>query len=262
MKMINHKKSWDLIAHDYESEIVSPFSHARHFPLIKTLDKIKYLSNYHAVDFGTGTGPLLPLIYKKFKNITAIDFSSEMLSKAKTRVSSLPLRKNQNISFQKIDLTKSNYSLKCSFDIAFSINSIIEPDIIKTEKIFSNILSSLRGPRIFIGVFPAIESFYEEYHYSYLKFRKQKYSHEKASQLTDISLETKRLNSKLGTYRADGLTQKYFRQNEISLKLQKFGLKNITFDKVIYKRQFSFNLKEQSLRNHPYMWDWFVLASQ
>jgi len=262
MTNLNHAKSWDLIAHDYNTEIISPFIHATYFPLQKVLKAIKNISNFHVADFGTGTGILLPKIHQHFKKITAIDFSSQMLTLAEKRIAALPnLNKNQ-ISFLKTDLTKKTFSNKNRFDLAFSINSMVEPDAIKSDQIFSNILSSLKGPKIFIGVFPAIEAIFEEYHYSYSKLRKQKYSHSKAKQLVDSSLEIERLDPLLGTYQADELTQKYFTQEEIDSKLQRFGINNIVFEKVIYQRQFSFNLKAKTLRNHPYMWDWFVYARQ
>ena len=114
-----------------------------------------------------------------------IDASAKMVELAKQNNKKY-LKTNLKIEQMGIeDLTKTNIK----FDILFAINSIIMPDIKKIEDCFLNIRQCLNEGGLFIGVFPSIESYREEYQYTYLKELDENTNEEEVKKLTNQKME-------------------------------------------------------------------------
>ena len=140
-------KDWDRVAKKYFDEIGSPFAEGVERKVERFLSKLKGKEGMSVIDLGCGIGNLVPFLSKNFKKVVAVDFSSEMLKRAKRRCNGLA-----NVKFMKKDLR----SLRLPrFHVGVAVNSVLMPSITDVDKVFSEIYKTCD---LFVGVFPAITS--------------------------------------------------------------------------------------------------------
>lgn len=252
---------WDQVAHRYQDDVISPIHNSVYSPLEDYLKNIKNPHQKTAGDLGCGTGPLIPILSNKFKNVIALDFSKEMIKLSFERMQNHPAEQLKKVIFEQSCLTKLSF-IKEKLDVALTINSLImtEPSAIK--KSFQGIFESLKNNGVYIGVFPALEAVSEEYHHTYQKEYKKFKSHELAKSSTRKKLRASKINFELGHYNTGDMLQKYFTRYELENYLSESNFKNISFDRVIYEKRFSYNYHDQNLKNHPHMWDHFVICEK
>ena len=116
--------------------------------IVSLLDKYNKNKKIEILDLGAGTGILSEALAKQgYKNITLVDFSQEMLNKAKNK------KLLKNCKFIKADVRKLNLNKK--FDVACSLFSFGSSSYFKKEEIpaIFNILNKhLKKNAIFFTV--------------------------------------------------------------------------------------------------------------
>lgn len=109
---MDERSFFDNLAPDWDdNEVLSTPEKIR-----EILDKIELKEGQEVLDLGTGTGVLLPFIAERIGNegkITAVDYSEEMLKRAKQKFSSLsPSPVFLNLDFE-------NENIEGEFDLIF-----------------------------------------------------------------------------------------------------------------------------------------------
>lgn len=245
-------KDWDKISKDYYSEIISPIKNTVGINLL--LERIKHNSSDQKTvgDLGCGIGPLLKMLSVQNKEVHAVDFSKAMIEKAQDSNKEL-----KNIQYYVQDLSDLSI-LKNKLDIAISVNSILSKDVKTINKIIKQIYYTLKKGGIFIGVFPAMESYIYQ---AMLKIEEevqknidQKQAIDKVKKL----IETEKYDFLHGSAEFGGDRQKTFYRFEILYRLKSAGFKNIKISKIFY------DWKEWKEAGQLYFpkedppWDWFV----
>jgi len=243
-------EDWDKITGNYFEEIESPFSKDVANPIKKEVERIKSKDNLSAIDLGCGIGNLIPLIKDKFSRIVCLDFSKEMIRKAKEK------HDHKNIEFFQADL--KDISKFGKFDYAFAINSVLEPSIETVDRIFNQIYSVLKKNGVFIGVFPALDSDILRgiitYEYEMNNLGNEMKSIKNVHEIMD----TGDYDLLFGFYNNEGKQKHYFK-TEIEYRLTKTGFSDLVFDKVKYPWS---HCVDERLRDHKgnRLFDWFVSA--
>lgn len=111
------------------------------FALRETLSKISFAD---CLEIGCGTGKNTQWFATKAKHLTAIDFSEDMLAKAKVKVAST------NVEFIQADIMKDWSFTNSSYDLVTF--SLVLEHIENLEVVFENVLKVLNpGGRVYVG---------------------------------------------------------------------------------------------------------------
>lgn len=242
------EKDWDSSAEDYYSDVISPLKNSTHNPLFEDIKKYSSKSNT-AGDLGCGIGELEPTLSKLFKTVYAWDYSKKMIEQCEKNSKQL-----ENVECKLKDLTK--ITERNLFDVAISVNSILEPNTKKVDKMFHNIYRATKHHGIFLGVLPAIES------YIYQAMLQA----ESANDSTPLPKIKKQLLQEIdfvkGTVKFDEGTQKAFYRFEIMHRMKKAGFKNIEIKKVHYSWKAWQAAGQQYFPTESPPWDWYVKANK
>jgi len=241
-------KDWDKLAeqHAYYSEILSPLR----YPASKRqlLAAIRTYASKHKqlLDLGCGLGKLIPYLSQRFKHVTAIDFSKEMIEQASKHT-------QKNTRIEQTDMRDlSEYH---DFDVAISINSILAPSIPEADHIFREIKQALKRNGVLIAVLPSMDS---AIYVAMLIYEKQlkKTSKQKAKKRTNHIIG--HYDYLRGLFTENG-TQKFYYNFEINYRLKKAGFTNITVEKLHYPWTALENY-HMNFPNQEQPWDWLVIA--
>jgi len=235
------KEDWSLTKKQYYEEILSPIKDSKQNPLFKDLKKVRSKSKT-VIDLGCGLGELSPLLSKYFKAVTAIDFSPEMISLAKQKNSKL-----SNISYDVANLSNLK-QFKNKFNVALSINSLLDPNLTEIDKQLKQIRSTLKKRGLFIAVLPAMEVYIYQ-----AQLLKQKAKNHLLQEYT----RPKEHNFPLGLINFEG-KQKAFYHFEIVWRFQKAGFKRIRIGRVQYSWKEFKRAGQLSFPKEPLPWDWYV----
>ena len=85
----------------------------------KAIEELKLQSDDVVVDFACGTGLNLPFILKKTKNISALDFSEDMLAKAKAKSTFVNFVRGDACSYQ---FEKKANKIVCTYSLSLIEN--------------------------------------------------------------------------------------------------------------------------------------------
>ena len=249
-------KDWDKEAKNYFDNITSPFDKNVKNPIYNAIDSINGKSK-SVIDLGTGIGNLIPILSKNFKDVAALDFSKEMLNKARENNKGL-----KNVKYFQEDMRNlSKFYNK--FDVAASVNSIILPSVKDVNKIIEEIYKTLKEKGTFIGIFPALGSVLYESILTYDKQLEETNDEELARKRTYRVIGKKDYDFLLGMFTNENEgKQKFWYRFEIQYKLKKYGFKNIKFSKVIYPWEITEDPNLKSLKDKPGFYDWFVIAEK
>jgi len=247
-------KAWDDIAGKYFDEIQSPFRDAVYNPLFEELDRIPESNRKHVADLGTGPGNLLPVLSKKFRKVTAIDFSIRMLKIAKAKVS------RKNIRFEKANLCNLA-KFHNSFDVAVAVNSFLTPSLKQLSQKFQESSNILKKGGKFIGVFPSVTA---DLYRALLTFERE------LEKTNDEELAKRRARRLVMGNRYDLLfgildnegKQKYFYEFGIKYRLKKAGFKKIRFRKILYSWDVLDYPEPGTMPKDIKPWDWLVIAEK
>jgi ubiquinone/menaquinone biosynthesis C-methylase UbiE len=249
-----NEQTWDKISGNYYSEILSPLKHCKHNPLI---DELKQLDskNLSVIELGCGIGELVPVLEENFKEVSAMDFSPEMIAQAKERNS------NGKTNFFVMDMTKMD-SLYGKFDVAVAVNSILTTDMVKLNTMISEIFKILKpGGKLFV-IIPSMECYiYQNMLFVEDKLNKEM-SQEKAIIQASKILDHKSYDTFQGTIDFEGDMQRAFYSFEIKYRFGKVGFSDFHIDKVPYIWT---RWKEAGHRYYPKEdppWDWYFSCTK
>jgi SAM-dependent methyltransferase len=244
---MDEERHWDKIGSNYDKEIFDVFQSDR-------LGKLKQLFKQHgnrehsAIDFGCGTGKALPYLAPIFRNVLAIDISSELLAQARQRG-------YDNVEFRQADLTES---FKVSpADFAFCCNVIMLPDLQKNETMFRNIHKALRSRGVAVFVLPSLDSFF------YSAWRMMSWYEKEGTDAGEImdsefdGFKSSKRDLLKGLVHIDGVRTKHYSLPELEVILPQFGFTIESIERLEYDWDTEFS-KPPKWMKEPYPWDWVV----
>lgn len=247
-------KSWNKASRDYFSDIVaSPFNKNVKNLLIKELRNIPNSKNKTLIDLGCGIGNLIPYTKNRFKTITEVDYSPEMIKKAKEDYG-----KYKNINFLVRDI-KNLHNLN-KFDVVVSVNSILDPSFKNLTKIFSEINKITKQGGLFLGIFPSMDS--EIYTSILVKdyFLQKTKNEKKAIEKMKEEIGPEEIDYLNGIYKV--YKEKYFYKVELEYLLKNSGFKILKFDKILYPWELWQPPEMKWFKNKEKPWDWLVVAKK
>ena len=244
---MDQQKHWDKIGAGYDSEIFDVFESDK----LKKLPALfsKYENKTHtSIDFGCGTGKALPYLSPAFKDVIAVDISSELLNIAQQRP-------HTNVTFRQLDLTTS-FKLGPA-DFAFCCNVIMLPDPAKNRAMLKNIRKSIKTGGSAVMVLPSLDSFF----YSAMRMMEW-YQREgtKASDIIDEEFDGFKGSKRdiiQGLVSIDGVKTKHYSLPELELILPEAGFTINSIERLEYDWNTEFS-KPPAWMKGPYPWDWVV----
>ncbi|MFA6073149.1 MAG: class I SAM-dependent methyltransferase [Candidatus Woesearchaeota archaeon] len=248
------EQAWDKISVDYYSEILSPLKDCKHNPMIDDLSSLdsKKLS---VIELGCGIGDLIPFLDENFENVTAIDFSFEMIAQAKERNS------QRKTNFLVKDMTQMDDFDK-QFDVAVAVNSILTTDITKMNQMIKETYKILKPGGKLFAIIPSMESYiYQNMLFVDHKLEKEP-SQKKVIMQASKLLDHKSYDMFQGIINFEGEEQKAFYRFEIIYRFEKAGFTNFKIERVPYRW---IKWKEAG---HTYFpkesppWDWYFVCEK
>ena len=234
-------KKWNKSAENYYDDVISPIKNSINNPLSQDLKKL----NGKIVDIGCGIGELVEQLAKQFDEVHAWDYSKKMINKAKEKNSRI-----ENAFFEVKDT--GVLKEKEEFDVAISINSLLEPNVIKLNKMTKNIYNAIKTNGTFICIVPSLES----YIYQELIANERKLLGKNIPREDEFSKN--KINFFDGTITFEGEKQKAFYRFEMLYRLEKAGFKNIEICKVSYNWEDWFEAGQRYFPSEKEPWDWYV----
>ena len=235
-------RAWDRIADSYFDEISSPFRHPEVIsPLLGFLDSLPDKHRMAVADLGCGIGNLLPFLADRFGSVTAVDFSTRMLRRARQNCG------RENIRF----VRRSMLDLSCfkdQFDVAIVVNSVLSPQLDEVDRILASIAATLKPSGTLVGVFPSMESVLHEAVCVIEQERGRGYPEQQAIRRARRILGPNRYDFLLGVFTDGADRQKFYYSFELRKRLQSAGFRKIQLGKLLY-------------REEPRTWDWLVRAT-
>jgi len=244
---MNQQRHWDRIGSNYDREIFDVFQSDRLGKLKSVFEK--YGNKKHAaIDFGCGTGKALPYLAPIFKDVLAVDISSELLNQARER--GYP-----NVEFQQADLTEPFKAPPADF--AFCCNVIMLPDLDKNESMFRNIRKALRKDGIAVLVLPSLDSFF------YSAWRLVDWYAKEGAKPEDImssefdGFKSPKRDLIRGLVQIDGVVTKHYSLPELEVILPQFGFSILRIHRLEYDWNTEFSEPPKWMKD-PFPWDWLV----
>ncbi|MCS7160176.1 MAG: class I SAM-dependent methyltransferase, partial [Gemmatales bacterium] len=145
-------QAWSRVAQDYEEHFIDPYAQEVANPLWRVLERIPDKEHKTVGDLGCGTGPLLPFLAQRFRQVLAVDFAEGMLQRARERCRHLPQVQFYCLALQDL------HPLHGQLDVAVAINSLGLPDPADIDEALRQIRSCLRPGGWFLGIVPAMDA--------------------------------------------------------------------------------------------------------
>ncbi|MFM7318881.1 MAG: class I SAM-dependent methyltransferase [bacterium] len=252
-------RAWSESAARYADEFLDPFRDHVDNPLLKLILEIdpEKARQMHVADLGCGTGPLLPHLLERFGKVYALDFAEEMLAACRKR---LGAKKAAKVAF----LNRAMHELDDlgeSLDLAFSVNSLVMPDLRVVDKTLRKILQSLRPGGQFMGVVPSVDGIHHHTLMLWDAYLDAGYAMDEAERLVATHMEHHLYDFSLGRFQFGELYQKFWQPDELKYHLKKAGFTDIRLVKLEYPWDDSLAGYKQ-LKEHPRTWDWTFTATR
>ncbi len=245
---------WSSAARRYEEDFIDPDKPGIRNPVRPALARLAEAGSKIVVDLGCGTGPLLPFLASRFKQVIAIDFAEGMLSRARERCQALA-----NVRFERQSLMDLS-ALTTPVDVAVAVNSLIMPDLDELTRCLGAVHRCLRPGGTFLGIVPSMDGV--QYLTMLLLDRARQTGMPQSSARKNAALhgEHELFDFAFGEFRFRGLVQHFWQSFEVSYRLKQAG-----FDKVsVRKAPLSWDqcAGGKDLAAYPPPWDWFFQAQK
>lgn len=252
-------RAWSDSAARYDDEFLDPFRDHVDNPLLKMILEIdpETARTMHVADLGCGTGPLLPHLIDRFGKVYALDFAAEMLTACRKR---LGAKKAAKIAFLNRAMHELD-DLNGTLDLAFSVNSLVMPDLRVVNKTLGNIWQSLKPGGKFMGVVPSVDGIHHHTLMLWDAYLDDGYAMEEAERLVATHMEHHLYDFSLGRFKFGDLDQKFWQPDELKYHLQKVGFTDTRLVKLEYPWDDSLAGYKQ-LKSHPRTWDWTFCATR
>jgi SAM-dependent methyltransferase len=245
---MNQEAHWDKIGTNYNNEIFDVFQSDIKNRLPHYFKKHAN-RNHQAIDFGCGTGKSFPYLAPLFKEILAIDISSELLTVAKTS-------HYKNIQFKKLDLVKPSGKIPKA-EFAFCCNVVMLPEADKSMAMLRTIRKSLKENGAAIFVIPSLESaLYATW--QMINWHKKEKVKPRDIPSNELSLiKASKVDLIDGIIYIDNVPTRHYSSSQIEVWFQEAGFKVTTIDKIEYDWSSEFSSPPKWMKS-PYPWDWLV----
>jgi SAM-dependent methyltransferase len=250
--MADQAESWSRAAASYEEEFIDPYRTDVRNPLPEALRRLAADEASTAADLGCGTGPLLPLLARHFRQVYAVDFAPAMLERARQRAAGLA-----HVTFLQSSLTDLG-ALAGRVDVAVAVNSLVLPDVCELEVALRQARSVLRPGGRFLGIVPAMDAVH--YYTMLLVDRALATGMPAAAARRNAAehAEHPLYDFAFGEFRYRGLEQHFWQPFEIGYRLRRAGFRRVRTAKVLLSwEQFRCGAE---LHDRPPPWDWFFQA--
>jgi SAM-dependent methyltransferase len=252
--MTDQAQQWSRAASGYEQEFIDPYRPDVRGPLLDELRRLAGEGFRTIADLGCGIGPLLPFLAEHFERVTAVDFATGMLARARERCAGLA-----NVTFEQRPLTDLT-GLAGPFDAAVAVNSLILPNLRELEESLRQVRLILRPGGCFVGIVPAMDAVH---YYTMLLVDRALAAGmppDKARQNAAHYAEHPLYDFAFGQFRYRGLEQHFWQPFEVGYRLRRAGFRRVRLRKVLLAwEQFSCG---SELQKHPPPWDWFFQAER
>ncbi len=246
---------WNRQEARYDEIFLDPYGPDVVNPLWQELAGIPAARRQIAADLGCGTGTLLPFLAEQFQSVIALDFASDMLRRARSRLQSGQLAR---VTFLERAMHELE-DLEGKLDVAVAVNSLVMPDVRLIDRTLSAIRKSLKPDGLIMGVVPSIDAIY--YHMMLLidQSLDQGFPLAEAEKLAALHVERRHYDFAFGRFQYEGLRQKFWQPFEVEYRLKKAGFSAPALKKVLYPWDESL-ASGGALTAFPPSWDWFFTA--
>lgn len=245
---MNQEKHWNAIAPSYEDEIFDVFKSDKNKILPIYFNKHSNPSHL-AIDFGCGVGKAFQYLSPRFKEILAIDISSECLSTAKAQPYS-------NIKFKRLDLSLAKLNIAPA-EFAFCCNVIMLPEVDRNTMMLRNIRNSLKPKGTAVIVLPSFESIFYSSWQLIRMYKKEGVALENIRGSEFHYFKSDKRDIVQGIMHINGVPTKHYMQPEIEVIFREAGLKVTAIEKIEYNWNTEFETVPAWMKG-PYPWDWLV----
>jgi SAM-dependent methyltransferase len=243
-------RHWSRHATKYDELFLDPFEPGVENPIVSAIAEIPEGGTKVAIDLGCGTGPLLPMLLERFREVVAVDFAAAMIDASRNRLG--PQADRVRFLVRPMDQLDE---FAGSIDVAVAINSVVMPDVRDIDRTLSAIRRALRPDGVFFGVVPAIDAI--QYQTMLLLDRELSQGAEagEADRLASQQAEHHLYDFAFGRFAFRGLRQKFWQSFELNYRLRKARFSSVRLDQVLYPWDANLPLGEQ-FQDHPRSWDW------
>lgn len=250
-------KYWDNVADTYHEGCLNPLAEGVDNLLKEFIKTLNHQYYKRVADLGCGNGKLAAFLSTYFSEVWAIDYSDNMIKIAKARYN------NPKIVFKKLDM-RDLRTVYNTFDIAFSVNSILPPNPSDVPIILSEIFKSLYAGGLFVSILPSFDTVLYLKELTFKDLLNKGTSELKAKGMVDeLFIKKRKLDEELGLYADDGVhVQKFLHIDEIRTLLPEAGFRIKLIEKVVYPWELSRKHGYGYFPGKPEIWDWFVVATK
>jgi ArsR family transcriptional regulator len=242
---------WDDMAGRFEEGVLEIAGVDQEGVLAEEIKRLRWAGRT-AADLGCGPGSLLPQLAEAFVHVDAVDYSEELLDKARRR------HGRPNIRFQRGDLIKGGLG-GIQVDVSFCVNVLLVPHRRKLERIVETVRDATKPGGHIVFVVPSFESVLHVYE-SLARVRRKEGAPE--------GLSRKKAEKQLhkfvrcfveGVVDISGVLTKHWTQTDLEGTLEDAGLQ------VERVRKVPFSWVEEIDRPPVWLdprlpWDWLVVA--
>lgn len=244
---------WDALARDFSAQVLEISECDLDGVLARTAKRLGG-KRKTATDFGCGAGAVTQLIAPFYKSVVGVDFSEELLGKARRRT------RVENVSYEYVDL-QSVRTRRFPCDVAFCVNVLIGDDAKACERIARNVIKSLARGGMAVFVVPSLESVLRVYQVA-LECQ-LKAGVRRSAAVADVNRWAGKeiLSLAEGVVEAGGAATKHYLEDELAEFLQRWGLRNITVERVSYPWSEALENAPRRLKAAP-PWDWMAVGEK
>jgi len=141
---------WDDMAERFEGGVLEIAGVDLEGVLAEEIKRLRWAGRT-AADLGCGPGSLLPQLAEAFVHVEAVDYSQELLDKARLR------HARPNVRFHRADLIEGGLR-GMQVDVVFCVNVLLVPKRGKLEKIVKAVRGALKPGGHAVFVVPSFES--------------------------------------------------------------------------------------------------------
>ncbi len=240
---------WEKIAPAYNEQIFDVLKQDKRKLIRKAITK-RASTTQSVIDIGCAVGKWLPVLSPLFKSVTAIDISAKNLAIAAETHKDLG-----NVKYQRIDMSAPSAKTGV-FDMAVCINAILTDSMLKRNRFFSRLGTTVRPGGSLVLVVPSLES--------WLLTRTIQQHHKIDRKLFDAKLKgpeaiSRYNNIQQGNVEIDNVATKHYLADELELLLAREGFVVEERKKVEYEWTTEF-INPPSWLDKPRPWDWLCVA--
>lgn len=244
--------AWGRSAEEYDRQFVDPYRPDVRNPVLNALRRLKQADQLVVGDLGCGTGPLLPLLVERFRQVHAVDFSPAMLAVARRRVPA-----SRKLHFHELAFANLK-PLHGELDVITSINSLVLPRLDDLEEALVQFRLCLKpGGRLY-AIVPSIDSIHYETMLLIDRARMLGQPLDAARKSAAQWAEHSSYDFAFARFFHHGIEQHFWQPFEIPYRLRRAGFRKWKLARArLAWAQFS---QGAELAKYPPPWDWCFVA--